>query len=154
LRYDMVPIAPFRKILHNRLAEVRKDNENAGWDTLSGELGVSSGRMIWQIATSGRQECITFTLADKIVINYLGVHGWYDDPELSAIYQGVDLHWIDWSSPLTDEIRADQDQLILDLFAEGKNRDAISREIRCSGHRVGRVLATHRAEQKALKEAA
>jgi hypothetical protein len=153
LKADLVPIEPFQKILREKLAEAKKTDENAGWESFEPLLGVS-GRLIWQIATPGRQDYIKFKIADRIVIRLLGVQAWYDDPELSSIYQGVDLHWIDWASPLTDEIRADQDQLILDLIAEGKNCATVAAEIRCSLHRVNEASKEYREERRKARERA
>jgi hypothetical protein len=151
MKADLVPIEPFQRILIEKLAEAKKTDENAGWESFEPLLGVS-GRLIWQIATPGRQEHIKFTLADRIVVRLLGTQAWYDDPELSAIYQGVDLHWIDWASPLTKEIRADQDQLILDLMAEGKNCATVAEEIRCSLHRVNEASKEYREERRKTRE--
>lgn len=140
---------PFRKILQEELVKVKRIDDRGGWESLEEPLKCSH-RFIWQIVTPGRQETLSFQTADRIICAFKGgLLGWMEDAELRAIYEGVNLHYLDWIEPVTDSIRADQDRLILDLYSDGeKGYRAIADEIGCSAHRVAKVISEYRAQRK------
>lgn len=109
-------VGPFKRILSNRLEELQGVIDiNDPAEQLVRESGLSQ-RMIQRIMKG--QEKISFDNADKVVTNILGPMAWHEDRELNAIYESVDLTLLDWSFPVSENVREELREVAVQTIEE------------------------------------
>ena len=130
-----VPMAPFRRLLNEYIEERGEEFEIQELDEKTG----LSARLIWRILNEDGN--IEFDTADAIVTKLVGPLRWHTDPELSAIYQAVDLKAVDWRSPVSETVREELKALAVEAVQEEGTAKAAAARLGVSHVSLSRYLA-------------
>ena len=132
------PIGPFRRLVEEEMellqdADVRNHTEEIAFRA---KLPI---RTIHRLLDD-RTKSIEFDTADALITNLFGPMKWYTDDELNELYESASLADLDWVDPLTDKIRAEQDEILEAAYKKHGAVNPAAREVGVTTHTLSKRL--------------